>query len=123
MTLKFGYELKAWEAAKDEIVSILDARVRGGRGPITYGALASSLTSISIEPHHFAMFAILGEVSDEEDSAGRGMLSAYVVSAETGIPGGGYFELAEKLGRRTDDRLACWLNEIKAVDAARRPIE
>jgi hypothetical protein len=36
------------------------------------------------------------------------------------MPGGGFFELAEKLGRRVDDRLAFWIDEIKLVDAAWR---
>lgn len=118
MTLKFGYERRDWNAAKAEIVRILGDRVRGGRGPITYGELASKVKSISLEPHQYAMFAILGEVSDDEDSIGRGMLSAYVVTAETGIPGAGFFELAEKLGRHVDDRLAFWVEEIRRVDAA-----
>ena len=118
MTLKFGYERRDWDAAKAEIVVILGDRVRDGRGPMTYGELASKIKSVSLEPHQYAMFAILGEVSDDEDSMGRGMLSAYVVTAETGIPGGGFFELAEKLGRRVDDRLAFWVEEIRRVDAA-----
>jgi len=118
VTLKFGYERRDWDAAKAEIVRILGDRVRGGRGPITYGELASKVKSIWLEPHQYAMFAILGEVSDDEDTMGRGMLSAYVVTAETGIPGAGFFELAEKLGRHVDDRLAFWVEEIRRVDAA-----
>jgi hypothetical protein len=116
MTTKYGYETRDWDAARAEIVAILGERARNARGPITYGALAGQLKSISIEPHQFAMFAMLGEISEDEDSLGRGMLSAYVVSAETGLPGGGFFELAEKLGRRADDRLAFWVGEIKRVD-------
>jgi hypothetical protein len=116
MTTKYGYERRDWDSAKVEIVKILGERARGGTGPITYGALAGQLKSISIEPHQFAMFSILGEISDGENSLGRGMLSAYVVSAETGMPGGGFFELAEKLGRRVDDRVAFWVTEIKRVD-------
>jgi hypothetical protein len=118
VTLKFGYERRDRDAAKAEIVRILGDRVRGGRGPITYGELASKVKSILLEPHQYAMLAILGEVSDDEDSIGRGMLSAYVVTAETGIPGAGFFELAEKLGRHVDDRLAVWVEEIRRVDAA-----
>lgn len=33
--LKYGYELKDWQAAKDEIVEILGTRVRAGEGTIT----------------------------------------------------------------------------------------
>jgi len=122
MTTRYGYELRDWDAAKGETVTLLGERARSSLGPITYGALAGRLKSISIEPHQFAMFAMLGEISDEEDSLGRGMLSAHVVSAETGIPGGGFFELAEKLGRRVDDRLAFWVDEIKRVDKVWRRV-
>ena len=102
MTLKFGYERRDWDAAKAEVVAILGERVRSGREPMMYGELASKVKAISLEPHQYAMFAILGEVSDDEDSMGRGMLSAYVVTAETGIPGDGLLELTEKLGCRVE---------------------
>ncbi len=120
MTLKYGYDPKDWQAAKDEMVQILGSRVRAGNGPMTYGELCSKLTTVSIEPHSYALAHMLGEVSDDEDSAGRGMLSAYVVSAETGGPGGGFFELAEKLGRDVRDRDAFWVAELHRVDAAWR---
>ena len=118
MTLKYGYKLKEWEAAKDEIVGILGARVRSGSGPTTYGELCSSMKTIEIEPHSYALAHMLGEVSDDEDSAGRGMLSAYVVSAESGGPGGGFFELAEKLGRDVADRDKFWVEELHHVESA-----
>ena len=118
VTLKYGYEPNVWQVAKDEMVTILGARVRAGRGPITYGELCSTMKSIAIEPHSYALAHMLGEVSDDEDSAGRGMLSAYVVSAETGGPGGGFFELAEKLGRDVRDRDAFWVAELRRVELA-----
>ena len=62
MTLKFGYERRDWDAAKAEVVAILGERVRSGRGPMTYGELASKVKAISLEPHQYATFAILGEV-------------------------------------------------------------
>ena len=65
VALKYGYELKDWQAAKDEIVQILGARVRAGGGPITYGELCSSMKSIDIEPHSYALAHMLGEVSDD----------------------------------------------------------
>lgn len=118
MALKYGYELKDWQAAKDEIVAILRARIRSGRGPTTYGELCSTMKTIEIEPHSYALAHMLGEVSSDEDSAGHGMLSAYVVSAETGGPGGGFFELAVELGRKVEDRDAFWVAEIQRVEAA-----
>ena len=84
MTLKFGHERRHWDAAKAAVVAILGERVQSGRGPMTYGELAAKVKAISLEPHQYAMSAILGEVSDDEDSVGRGRLSAYGVTAETG---------------------------------------
>src|ERR1035437_5362304 len=83
---KFGCALATREKAKAEIVGILGERARSGAGPITYGDLARQIKTLNVEPHAFAMFSLLGEVSDEEDSIGRGRLSAYVVSSETGPP-------------------------------------
>ena len=118
MALRYGYELKDWQAATDEIVHILGARIRAGRGTITYGELCSTMKTIKIEPHSYALAHMLGEVSADEDSGGRGMLSAYVVSADTGGPGGGFFELAAQLGRKFEDRDAFWIAELKLVEAA-----
>jgi hypothetical protein len=118
MTLRYGYDLKDWEAAKDDIVKLLSARVRAGSGPITYGDLCSTMKSIVIEPHSYALAHLLGAVSDDEDAAGRGMLSAYVVSVDTRVPGGGFFELAEKLARDVRDRDAFWISELRRVEAA-----
>ncbi len=118
MTLKYGYELSKWQAAKDETRGDPRARVVADKGPMTYGELCSSLTTIAIEPHSFALAHMLGEISDDEDSAGRGMLSAYVVSKETGGPGAGFFELAEQLGRKVGDRDEFWIAELARVEVA-----
>jgi len=117
---KFGYDLATWKKAKAEIVGILGERARSGAGPITYGDLAGHIKTLNVEPHAFAVFSLLGEVSAEEDTIGRGMLSAYVVSSESGPPRTGFFELATKLGRTFDDRLAFWVEEMKRVDEAWR---
>lgn len=118
MNLRYGYELKDWQAAKDEIVEILGARVRAEGGSITYGDLCKTMKSITIEPHSYALAHMLGEVSDDEDAVGRGMLSAYVVSGETHAPGDGFFELAEKLGRNVRDREAFWVAELRRIEVA-----
>lgn len=118
MATKFGYDLATWDKAKAEVVRILGERARSKAGPITYGDLARQIETIEVDPHDFAMFSLLGEVSSDEDTIGRGMLSAYVVSSESGAPGGGFFELATKLGRTFDDRLAFWIEEMRRVDDA-----
>lgn len=75
------------------------------------------MKSIRLEPNEIALHALLGEVSSDEDDFGRGMLSAYVVSAEDGQPGGGFFTLAEKLGRKFTYRDSFWVAELKHVQS------
>jgi len=66
-------------------------------------------------PHDPRLAEILGEISREEDAAGRGMLSVVVVRKNDDIPGDGYFILAKELGRDTSDRVKCWVEELKKV--------
>jgi hypothetical protein len=46
---------------------------------------------------------MFGEISEEEYYAGRRMLSAIAVNQDTGIPGQGFFDLAESFERDTSD--------------------
>jgi hypothetical protein len=51
---------------------------------------------------------ILRALSEAEDGAGRGLLTAVVVRADTGKPGAGWFRLAEARGRDVTDPDAAW---------------
>jgi len=114
---KYGYAESDWDTAKDEMCQILIARARV-RGMIPYSALCDGVRSIRIEPHAFALAAMLGEISTSESAEGRGMLSALVVHKEGDMqPGPGFFELAASLGRDTRDVLVCWVEEVKKVHA------
>ena len=67
---------------------------------------------------------VLGEISEDEVSAGRPMLSAVAVSVE-GKAGPGFFDLARKLHRlgSSEDEPAFWERERHAAYAAwRRPL-
>lgn len=89
------------------------------RGIVQYPEIARIL---DIEPHGQHMGRevghILGEVSEDEHDAGRPMLSAVVVGS-SGIPGPGFFKLAEQLGKlQTTDKEGAhrfWQEERKAV--------
>ena len=50
----------------------------------------------------------LRALSTAEDDAGRGLLTAVVVRADTGLPGKGWFELAAQRGRDTTDPVVVW---------------
>lgn len=115
MTAKYGYEPREWEAAKAEMREALIERAKV-RGMIPYSELVKRITTIELEPDSFALAAMLGEVSTEEDAADRGMLSVIVVHKVGDMqPGTGFFELAGELGRNTSDILKCWIEELKKV--------
>lgn len=112
---KHGFPPSAWEAGKEEARQAM-IEVARRSGVIAYSDLVGKITSIYLEAHDPRLFHLLGEVSTEEDAAGRGMLTVVVVH-KTGdyMPGPGYFELAQELGRDTDDLDACWITELKRV--------
>jgi hypothetical protein len=114
---RYGLTKTQWNAAKQEIRQILGERAKL-RGMIPYSELVAQLQSVQLEANSFALFSLLGEVSWDEDKAGRGMLSVIVVHKAGDMqPGQGFFELARDLGRDTSDILACWVAELKKVHA------
>ena len=54
---------------------------------------------------------VLRSLSVVEDEAGRGLLTAVVVRADTGLPGAGWFRLAHERGRTAVDDVAMWNDE------------
>lgn len=113
--MRYGYTESEWQLAKSQMSEIL-REVAARRGMITYGELSQKLAAIAIGPHDSAMAAMLGEVSGEEDAAGRGMLSALVVHKYGDMePGSGFFEFASSLGRDVSDRVTCWVTELHKV--------
>ncbi|HTN04961.1 MAG TPA: hypothetical protein VL132_23950 [Planctomycetaceae bacterium] len=118
MTMKSGYEQEVWDAAKDEMRQALIERAKV-RGMIPYSELVEGISSIQFEPNSFALAAMLGELSTEENDAGRGMLSVIVVHKVGDMQTGpGFFELAKALGRDTSDIVKCWVEELRTVHRA-----
>ena len=112
---KYGFDLSTWERAKDEVKSLLIERAKL-RGMIPYSDLVRQIKSINIEAHDQRLFHLLGEVSTEEHSEGRGMLTVIVVHKHGDMqPGPGFFDLAKQLGKDTSDILSCWVKELKNV--------
>lgn len=109
-----------WMAAKSEIRDVLTRQARANE-PLTYTDLVGRLKTVELEPFDPRLFRLLGEVSSEEAVAGRGMLSAFVVHRSGDQePGPGFFELAQELGRNVEDRLGCWVRELKLAHEAAR---
>jgi molybdopterin synthase catalytic subunit len=120
MEMKMGiasFSQEEWDAAKAEARDLLIERARL-RGMIPYSELAEQIRSMNFEAHDQRLFHLLGELSSEENAAGRGMLSVIVVHKAGDMqPGPGFFELAKRLGRDTSDILRCWVEELKKVHA------
>ena len=115
MLNQYGFEGPQWEGAKRQGMDIL-VEVARRRGRIAYSEFVAQITAFHLEPHDSRLFHLLGEISTEEDAAGRGMLTAIVVHKNGDMqPGPGFFELAKSLGRNTKDPLACWVQEFNKV--------
>jgi hypothetical protein len=60
--------------------------------------------------------SILGELSEDEHRAGRPLISAVVVASETAVPGGGFFELARRLGLlKAEEKDSFYIQELRRV--------
>ena len=96
------------EAVRDRLIEV--AR---NRSLTTYGELAP----IAELPARSIGRLILDVISRDEASEGRPMLSAVVVNANTGRPGGGFYQMACEFGRAAspnpDD--AIWEAEREAA--------
>lgn len=115
-----GQDELTWEDTKNEISRILiEVARRGGlNGVITYSDLTTQVSTTELDPHSPVLASLLGEISEEEDKAGRGMLSVIVVHKRGDMmPGPGFFELAKRLGRSVQDIEKTWVDEINQVHA------
>jgi len=111
----YGFAGAQWESAKEQAKAVL-SEVATRKGRIAYSELVEQITALSLEPHDPRLFHLLGEISTEEDHAGRGMLTAIVVHKSGDMqPGPGFFELAKSLGKNTKDPLVCWITEFNKV--------
>src|SRR5215470_8318342 len=110
----YGFQASVWENAKLEAVRAIVQEGKKGK-TIAYSDLTKRISSIGFGPHDYSFHHLLGEISCEEEAAGRGMLSALVVHKEDGMPGQGFFDLARQLGRDVTDQLKCWSEEVTTV--------
>ena len=117
MDTKYNYPIDKWNKAKEEMKQVIIKRAKV-KEKISYSELVSRVQAIVLESESYALAAMLDEISTEESTAGRGMLSAIVVHKSGDMqPGPGFFELAKRLGHDTSDILQCWVDELKKVYA------
>ncbi|MGH6787880.1 MAG: hypothetical protein ACREBO_13705 [Novosphingobium sp.] len=79
---------------------------------MSYTDLCDEIAAIRFDPHDSRLPHFLGQISTEEDAAGRGMLTAVVVHKHDGQPGPGFFVLAKSLGRAVADQERTWIEEL-----------
>lgn len=110
-----GFPDRVWHAAKEEArQAMIDVASR--RDVMSYSDLVQRIASCNLEPHSSRLAHLLGEISTEEDEAGRGLLTVLVVhKTGDGKPGSGFFKLAGSRGRDISDSVECWIKELKKV--------
>ena len=114
-TTRYGFPIRKWDEAREEMKRILRRLAREGR-TIAYSELVMQIKAFTLEPDSHALAAMLGEVSEEEDTHGRGMLTVLVVHKSGDMrPGPGFNNLAQKLGQDTSDPERLWIEEFKLV--------
>ncbi len=86
------------------------------RAVIPYSELTQKVDALKLDPHSYPLSVMLGQISEVEDRAGRGMLTVMVVHKSGDYqPGPGFYELAQALGRDTSDVHKCWIDELHKV--------
>ncbi len=123
-----GINSEEWDAAVNEIKSILSNRAKTMEGdePITYRVLLNHIrhlikSSPLIDEQDKRFHHMLGDVSRAEDKAGRGMLTVLVVhKGHDLLPGNDFFNLARQLGYTFKDKVELWDKMFKKVCAAWR---
>ncbi|MGE5309138.1 MAG: hypothetical protein ACM3OC_08645 [Deltaproteobacteria bacterium] len=108
-----------WEKFKDELRSIL-RKTAERRGLISYPELAKLVTAVSLHVENpdelFVLAGALAEISERENKAGRGIISAIVVRRPGDeLPAQEFFALAQSLGKRYRDKTIFWVEACRKV--------
>jgi hypothetical protein len=115
MNNPFGYPGRQWSGAKREARDVLVEAAKG-QTTVAYSDLIAEISVIALEAYDIRLNTLLGQISEEENSAGRGMLSVVVVHKEGDQrPGQGFFEGAKKLGYTVTDRDEFWIKMLNKV--------
>lgn len=103
-----------WKAVKAEIRQIL-IEVAKARRVITYSELTAMLQTAYVHYHSHILVQLLTEIGSEEAQAGRAILPALVVTKQTGMPGAGFFMIADDRDNNHSDPEAYWRDALEKV--------
>lgn len=109
----YGFDQEKWDSQKEEIRKILIQKAHGKK-LISYGDLAKLMTITNLDDRKEPFFEMLGEISRDEHSEGRGMLTVVVINQEFRVPGRGFFTVARELGHAKANEL-----EILAMESSK----
>jgi len=113
----YGHPQPDWELAKKQARSTI-VKCGAEERFITYQDLTHEISAIKFQPDDDIFHHLLGQISWEEDSCGRGMLTALVVHKEGDkMPGSGFWKLAKLLKRNISDKVFFWQAEAKRIFA------
>jgi hypothetical protein len=107
----YNYAAATWSAAKETARRTI---LRNLRNPMavftTYGDLVQELLPLIDfgSPRNAVFHCLLGQISDEEEESGRGLLCALVVHKDDLKPGSGFYEGAAAWGRSVTNPEQCW---------------
>lgn len=111
----FGISPQDWATAKEQARDAMIERARL-RGMIPYSDLVARIGAVKFLAHDARLFHLLGEISVDENDAGRGLLSVVVVHKHGDMqPGPGFFLLGQHLGYDTRDLLKFWVDQLRKV--------
>ena len=84
---------------------------------VTYGEIAPRYgLDMALSQDRNTISRLLDEISESEFDESRPLLSAVVVHSNDGFPGGGFYQMAERLGLFDGtDRVAFFVEELRRV--------
>lgn len=105
-----------WSALREEMRQMMIETARRGQ-LITYSELCASLKTAYLHYHSPQIVKLLDEIGMAERDAGRPILPAVVVGKQSGIPGAGYFRIADEVhdAQGSVDPKAIWQADLQDV--------
>jgi hypothetical protein len=108
------YSPEQWDEAGAEVREAILGAARNRR-LITYAEVAGHVTAIPVVPHSPVLWHLLAVVLGDELDATSLALTALVVHAGDGRPGGGFAREARNCGAVFSDPDEYWVRQVTAI--------